>query len=130
MGRKQPLGRKHKAGTGNFKYAPAARIISKVKVSGASSQWGALSSSQVRGSLWLLCQRAVELVRFECMTDFLCMCQVQSAPRPPAPDRYSINGYGHTVEEAVANLKPASCMCHVCRWSAVVSLPRVLVLGS
>lgn len=32
MPKKQPLGRKHKAGTGNNKAAPATRIISKTKV--------------------------------------------------------------------------------------------------
>ena len=41
MGRKQPLGRKHKAGTGNMKDAPAARIISKAKVSFATPPTGA-----------------------------------------------------------------------------------------
>ena len=39
------------------------------------------------------------------------MCQVQSAPRPPAPDRNAISGYGDTLEEAVAHLRAASCMC-------------------
>jgi len=32
MPKKQPLGRKHKAGTGNNSTAPATRIISKTKM--------------------------------------------------------------------------------------------------
>ena len=44
MGRKEPLGRKHKAGTGNMKDVPAARIISKDNVS-----FGIQATSQACG---------------------------------------------------------------------------------
>ena len=46
MPRKQPLGRKHKAGTGNNMEASASRIISKTKVVTFSTQ--VATSSQVR----------------------------------------------------------------------------------
>ena len=53
MPRKQPLGRKHKAGTGNNMEASASRIISKTKVVTFSTQ--VATSSQVRVAYaWLV----------------------------------------------------------------------------
>ena len=61
MPKKQPLGRKHKAGTGNNKKATATRIISKTKVSTSAEINVKSATRQVMRSMEEAVERAAAL---------------------------------------------------------------------
>ena len=117
------MGRKHKAGTGNMKHAPAARIISKKKVSfgiQATSQACGLPLPWHMSNTWQHTPHAAFLdvqassSGAEAGEPRNVIIKLRGLPRPEAPPRCPTSITFDTYEDAFAALKSANNIC-TCR---------------
>ena len=136
MGRKQPLGRKHKAGTGNNKAAPARRVISKTNLSAPAQPTRAAADAAAQAE-----QPHADAEVCAWLDGVL--ARLEPAPRPPAPEQHHFYAYGDTQEEALAALAAKNNLCtcaqgvpsFLCRvrwcWASEVGTcePRVVPLN-